>query len=69
VLERVKAQVGHVRRFGVTEDAKHAAFVVEMVVEDLLPIHEVFTLSLSNAHRTSPGKIAQAARVRTIVTT
>jgi hypothetical protein len=31
VLERVKAQVGQLGRFGMTEDAKDAAFILELV--------------------------------------
>ena len=31
MLQRIEAQIGHVRRFGVTEDAEHAAFVFELV--------------------------------------
>ena len=35
MLQRVQAQIGHLRGFGMAEDTAHAAVVVETIVFDL----------------------------------
>ena len=35
MLQRVEAEIGQLRRFGMAEDAEHAAVIVEMIVVDL----------------------------------
>ena len=34
MLQRVEAEVGHFRGFGMAEDAEHAAMIVEVIVAD-----------------------------------
>jgi hypothetical protein len=45
MLERVKAEIRHLRGFGVVEDAEHAAFVVEMIVERAEVVRHAFSIA------------------------
>src|ERR1700730_4331713 len=42
MLECVQTKIGKVGRLGMAEHAEDTTFVVEMIVEDVLPVHEVF---------------------------
>ena len=54
MLQRVQAEVGHVGRFGMAEDAEDAAFVFELVEHDL----RVGPLPARSGDRRSDSRIA-----------
>ena len=45
MLQRVEAEIGKVRRFGMAENAEHATVVVEVVVENSNPLLQDVTFT------------------------
>jgi hypothetical protein len=59
MLQRVQAQIGHLRGFGMAKDAAHAAVVVKPVVLDLdQAIHGAFRRSIPSELHASFARAA-----------